>query len=65
MPHTSTLADRERIAQITYEHVAFANSHPEYVRKVADNLNLNVDAAVALAVADQVCEEFRLERIST
>lgn len=50
----------KRITEIAYEHMLYAERHPERLAELAARLSISQQQAVAVAIADQVCEEFTL-----
>jgi len=50
----------ERIARIAQDHLWYAKRYPERIREIADRLVITVESALAIAIADQICEEFSL-----
>lgn len=51
----------QRITQIAYEHLLYAQRHPEILAELAHRLSISPQQAIAVAIADQVCEEFALQ----
>jgi hypothetical protein len=52
--------DVRRVYEIVCEHLWFAEAHPEAVAESAKRLGVSTQSALALVIADQVGEEFRL-----
>lgn len=50
----------ERITQIVMDHVFYAERNPEKLKETAVRLGTSTQAALALAIADQINEEFSL-----
>jgi hypothetical protein len=49
-----------RLLKLTEEHLRFAATWPHKVHKAAELLGVTDDRATALAIADEICEEFTL-----
>jgi hypothetical protein len=52
--------DLERVTRIAHEHLLHARRYPSFLKEIAERLKITEDAALAVAIADQVCEEFIL-----
>lgn len=50
----------QKVMQIAHEHILFMRRYPDKIKSVAKQLGITHDAALALAIADQICEEFTL-----
>jgi hypothetical protein len=46
--------------RISQDHIIYADRHPAKIKEAAKRLGITSEAALALAIADEVCEEFRL-----
>ena len=53
-------AELERVTKIAHEHLLHARRYPDFLKEIAERLEITEDAALAYAIADQVCEEFLL-----
>lgn len=49
-----------RVTQIVHQHLLYDQRHPENLPIIAERLGVTPLCALAVAVADQVCEEFVL-----
>lgn len=58
----SRKTELQRITEIAYEHILYATRHPERLDELAARLSISPQQAVAVAIADQICEEFVLQR---
>lgn len=52
--------EMERVMRIAHEHILYAMRKPENLDIIAKRLLITPESALALAIADQVCEEFML-----
>jgi len=50
----------ERIARIAQDHMWYAKRYPERIKEIGDRLKITIESALAIAIADQICEEFSL-----
>lgn len=50
----------ERATQIVLENLLYAQRHPELLAEIAKRLGITEDTALAVTIADQLCEEFEL-----
>ena len=63
MDKPSSLKDRphlERCMRIAHDHILYAKGHPGVLKGVAAQLKISMEAALALAIAEQITEEFSL-----
>lgn len=51
----------ERLTQIVMDHLFFAEHHPDKLDEIAARLECSSYAALAIAISDQICEEFTLD----
>lgn len=58
---SSRKPELQRVTQIAYEHLLYAERFPERLTALAHRLSISPQQAVAAAIADQVCEEFALQ----
>ena len=49
-----------RVMRIAQDPIVYAGRHPTKLREIGRRLSISPEAALALAIADHVCEEFRL-----
>ena len=54
----------ERVMRIVHEHILYARRHPDRLLDIATRMTISPDSALALAIADQVCEEFSLTQLN-
>jgi hypothetical protein len=52
--------EMKRVCEIALDHIWFAERHRDHVAKSASLLGVSPQTALALAIADQVAEEFTL-----
>jgi hypothetical protein len=50
----------ERIVSIARDHIHYARRHPHRLSQVAQQLGVSTDSALALAISDQILEEYTL-----
>lgn len=50
----------ERLTQIVMDHLFFAERYPDKMAEISKRLNCSTQAAIAIAISDQICEEFSL-----
>jgi hypothetical protein len=50
----------ERLTQIVMDHLFFAERYPDKLDEISTHLNCSQQAALAVAISDQITEEFSL-----